>query len=380
MIEYRKGQPGEMADILDFGNYVFSQAHNPHDFSTLVPKVYGPGKTTEDLHFLALEDDRIKGMVAVYPHSYQVGNEELKTGFIGTVSVHPYSRGSGYMKRLMKDADEAMIADGVDLAFLGGLRQRYQYYGYEKGGMTIRMQVSQTNFRHVLRDTADAIYLLPVEEDDTELIQELYPFYTQRRIQGRTAEEFYETMKTWNSLLYAVIDDTTCIGYLSTSQDGRSIQEIEIQDYTLIPNVLRAHAIQHDVFEMSVSLAAYETEKIAVLEPVVESIAIIENEQIKIFNWPKVLKALLELKASHTDLANGTLTLEIIGYGRFRIEVMEQAVQVTATEECADWTLEPMEAVRKLTSSKILFLPPSDVTLPAGWFPLSFAMSSPDCF
>lgn len=380
MAEYRKGQPGEMADILDFGNYVFSQAHCPHDFSTLVPKVYGPGCSTEDMHFLALEDQRIKGMVAVYPHTYSIGNEEIKTGFIGTVSVHPYSRGSGYMKRLMKDADEAMIADGVDMAFLGGLRQRYQYYGYEKGGMAIHMTLSQTNFRHVLRDTVDAIYLLPVEEDDTDLIEELYPYCNQRRVKGRSAEEFYTVMKTWNSCLYAVINDTTCIGYISTSQDGRSINEIEIADVSLIPNVLRAHAIQHDVFEMSLNIAAYETEKLAVLEPIAESSSIVENEQIKIFNWPKVLKALLELKASHTALEDGTLTIEITGSGRYQITIADNQVTVSSVETPADWTLAPMEAIRYLTSVKILFQPPVDIALPKGWFPLSFAMSSPDCF
>ena len=33
--------PGEKEEIVEFIDYVFSKAHRPHDFATLLPKLYG---------------------------------------------------------------------------------------------------------------------------------------------------------------------------------------------------------------------------------------------------------------------------------------------------------------------------------------------------
>lgn len=43
MIEYRFAAPEHRADLIDFINYVFSQNSVPHDFKTLIPKVYADG-------------------------------------------------------------------------------------------------------------------------------------------------------------------------------------------------------------------------------------------------------------------------------------------------------------------------------------------------
>lgn len=380
MTQYRKGRPGDMEDILDFANYVFSQAHTPHDFMTLIPKVYGRGHSCEDFHYLAMEDHRIKGMVAAYPHTYTVAGIPLNTRFIGTVSVHPYARGKGYMKQLMKNVKEDMIHDGVDIAFLGGQRQRYQYFGYEIGGTTVQMQLSKTNFRHALKDHDDLISLLPVEAEDTELIEELYGYYTQRTIQGRSLDEFYECMCNWRSTPYAVIQDTTCIGYLCVSEDGSAIHEVELSDPSLLPYVLRAHMQQHSIDEVQIFVAPYEVEKIRILEPIAERTSLIENEQFQIFNYSKVLKALLTLKATHTRLEDGDFVLGISENGRFHIHVQEQKVTVTETDEAPDWCLSSLEAVRKLTTPQLLYQPPQDIVLPRGWFPLSFCMAALDGF
>ena len=42
-VEYRLSLPSEWDDVVDFANFVFSQAHRPHDFKTLLPKVYADG-------------------------------------------------------------------------------------------------------------------------------------------------------------------------------------------------------------------------------------------------------------------------------------------------------------------------------------------------
>ena len=53
MTVYCKGQPGELPEILDFINMVFSMHRVPHNFRTLLPKLYGADRQTEWCHYLA---------------------------------------------------------------------------------------------------------------------------------------------------------------------------------------------------------------------------------------------------------------------------------------------------------------------------------------
>ena len=46
-IRIEKGCAGELPDILDFANYVFSQSSQPHDFRRLLPKLYGENSGSE---------------------------------------------------------------------------------------------------------------------------------------------------------------------------------------------------------------------------------------------------------------------------------------------------------------------------------------------
>ena len=60
-VTYGPGVPADREAIIDFINYVFSQAHRPHDFKKLIPKTYGdPGEEFEKWHFLAKSEKGIR--------------------------------------------------------------------------------------------------------------------------------------------------------------------------------------------------------------------------------------------------------------------------------------------------------------------------------
>ena len=81
-------------------------------------------------HLLVTEKDRIKALIGSFPMKLRVGENRLNLRGIGTVSVHPGCRGKGYMKLLLKQLVEEAEADGTDLVYLGGQRQRYGYFGF----------------------------------------------------------------------------------------------------------------------------------------------------------------------------------------------------------------------------------------------------------
>ena len=170
MTEYRLARPQEEADVLDFINMVFSMHSQPHDFAALLPKVYAhPGFAR--YHYVAVEDGHIRGTVALLPLTLRVEeNCALKAGYIGSVAVHPYSRGAGHMKALMRMALTDAEAQGYDLLALGGRRQRYAYFGFEKGGQRLTFSLNSDNVRHAMADVdEDAVRIRTAERGDIAL-------------------------------------------------------------------------------------------------------------------------------------------------------------------------------------------------------------------
>ena len=145
---YRKAKSEEREQCIELANYVFSTAHRPHDFETLIPKVYGEGRDCAPLHLAAVrEDGRFRAEVAVLPEQLHVCGQTLNAGFIGTVCVHPKERGAGHMKRLMHDTLKE-LKSACDLAVLDGQRQRYEYFGFSRGSLEAVYKLHETNIRH----------------------------------------------------------------------------------------------------------------------------------------------------------------------------------------------------------------------------------------
>ena len=133
--DYVVATPADREEVVDFANYVFSQAHRPHDFKTLLPKAYADHLPELGAkHYLAKQEGRIRALVADRMIDMRLLDDTLRVGCVGTVSVHPYSRSEGHMKRLMTMMLEDARAEGLDLLMLGGIRQRYNYFGFEQAG------------------------------------------------------------------------------------------------------------------------------------------------------------------------------------------------------------------------------------------------------
>lgn len=175
MTEYRLARPQEEADVLDFINMVFSMHSQPHDFAALLPKVYAhPGFAR--YHYVAVEDGHIRGTVALLPLTLRVEeNCALKAGYIGSVAVHPYSRGAGHMKALMRMALTDAEAQGYDLLALGGRRQRYAYFGFKKGGQRLTFSLNSDNVRHAMADVdEDAVRIREVTDAQDTVLEDVW--------------------------------------------------------------------------------------------------------------------------------------------------------------------------------------------------------------
>ena len=373
--QYLRGTPADRADIVDFANYVFSQAHEPHDFKTLLPKTYADDVTgMEAWHFLAKENGRIRALVCNRPMKMRILDRTLSCGLVGTVSVHPYARGEGHMKRLMND----MLADArgkYDFLILGGQRQRYNYFGFEHLGTVLRYKITGAGLRHCLKDTdVSDIALTDLTNDRPEELAFVRSLMDRRAVCGERPEEYLlHILRSWNQRARLVRIGGQMAGYLTGT-----VGEIGLTDEAQLPRVLKALFQADGLTWARIDAAPYEKERIRALAGLYEERSIETYEMVHVLNWVPFVQALLSLKASYSRLADGIFTLAVENEGAFTIQVEQGVPRVTEARRPADAALSHLEAQRLLLGLENALC--CDGPLPSSWLPLPFYMSNVDSF
>ena len=143
-----RGNASMHDEYIDFINYVFGFNGRDRDFPKLLPKLYRREDDPAGNSYVVTENGRIRAAVGAFDHTMTVCGRELRCRSIGNVAAHPYDKSRGFMRKLMDMAVEDMVRDGIAISTLGGKRQRYNYFSYEKSGTTYRFSVNSDNMRH----------------------------------------------------------------------------------------------------------------------------------------------------------------------------------------------------------------------------------------
>ncbi len=365
MTEYRFARPDEEMEVLDLINSVFSQAARPHDFAQLIPKVYAhPGFAK--LHAVAVEDGRIRGTVAMLPVAIHAGEETLKCGYIGSVSVHPRFRGKGYMKELMAMQIAEAKRQGFDFMSLGGQRQRYQYFGFVRYGDAVHFSLSQANARHAL-PKENTFTFAPAQECHAEAIAALHgkqALYCER-------PRLLDTLRTYGGVPYVLLNGEEISGYLVTLDD--QITELCLSRESDLPAVMAAWIREHK--SCQVCCGGEMTQRIQGLAAFAETYSINASfSMIKVLNWESVLRAMLRLR----PLPDGERVVQIENAGAFRLGVENgnaEALPCQSRPDCI-WT--------ETQAAETLFSPLQAQTVPdpvlRSWLPLTLDIPIADRF
>ena len=378
MTEYRMAYPQEEADILDFINYVFSQAHKPHDFKTLLPKVYAHEGFSK-YHYVAVTDGRIRGTVAILPVELPVDKGEmLKIGFVGSVSAHPYDRGAGHMKKLM----QMMLADAqnkYDLLVLGGQRQRYQYFGFEKGGCRLRFTVTQSNVRHALGDVPDnGLNLRLLTEAGDAALQDIHAMGERQWMHCvRSRENFLDIMHSWQGKLFALEENGAVQGYIY-ARGGEDLAEIGLRDESRIAEAVKTYMLHTGEKSVNVRVDMLDRVRANYLKRFAEKWDLTDNEMLHVINWQRVLQALLSHKADCMPLADGRFVFEVENAGRYAIEAEQSQVRVSKTQDAPDMVMTAQKAVEFFFSPYTAAMVSSPML--KSWLPVPFGMYPADEF
>jgi predicted N-acetyltransferase YhbS len=385
MIQCRKAIPEENDEIIDFINYVFSQNERPHDFKKLLPKLYGDSRNYAGIHYLLREDDKIKALICAMPIEYSIYGNELNACCIGMVSVHPYARSKGYMKLLMKEALTDIKSQGYHYVFLGGQRQRYEYFGFEPSGIQMEFNLTSDNARHGLTQ-ADCTPVKIVPLTTEELLDKAYSFYEAQPVHAhRNREDFYDILSTWGCVPYGIIVNYEFSGYLTMSSNGW-IPELLLVDKKHYSPVLKALFTFIGKEQFSLLAAPYDFNKINYLQNIAESHKITTSESFKVFNWKQVILTFLGLKSKLEYLAEGVLRIGIED-SIYEIKVRANIPSVHKTSKEADFSMTELTATRLLLSQIGSYglkdytagLAPEQLNCISSWFPLPLTAIPVDC-
>lgn len=367
---FRIAKQEELEKCTDFANRVFDL-----DFRRFLPKVYGEYPAMHAAHYIA-DNGEIKGLVAVLGDLLTVGETVLKTGYVGSVSVHPDSRRQGIMMKLMDLANGDMLENDTDIAFLNGNRQRYQYYGFVPAGRTYFFNVNADNLFHALLN-------VPIDKIRFEEIKSGSEIERKARALYRSRPVYFE--RTEFAVLchsnyrkpYAVLNEGEFIGYVVTNDDKNSWAEVCVENVEYLDMTISAWMLQNHVKSLQIYLPEWEKELRRHLSCYASGMSQGYSVQARIFKFWRVAEAYLKIKARTSGISDGYMAFDIEGQN-FEITVKNGNVTVR----------EGGENPLKLTAyeaNRLMLLPMEYEDMPKvpyGWFPLSIfiAPSSPDGF
>ena len=250
------------------------------------------------------------------------------------------------MKLLMEAAIAAMKKDGVDFSALDGYRQRYRHFGYEKCGSVMEYFFTGNSFIHMACEQPKAeITLRRVGSEEREWVEEAYAMFNEQLTHClRTPEAFSDTVRSWTVTPYVVESNGKMAGYF-VEKDGQ-IGELVLRDEDLVVPVLRTFYEMAGKMSLTLRVYPHETERMDRLLACCETVSVKEEGNYRIFNFESVLRFAMNVAAESKTLADGSLTVEIIGYGTVVVRVENGSPSAERTEAVADCRLTPEEAAR----------------------------------
>ena len=359
---------GEAMDLL---NYAFGYSHGPHDFPSLLPKVYRPTDELMRCNYAIRRDGRLVAAVGVFPMTWHVGGTGLRVAGIGGVSTHPRYRGRGLMIALMRHCVEEIRAAGYHLSWLSGLRRRYRHFGYEQCGTELLFMLERDDLQAAGVD-GTGVEFRHLTEDDP-LLADAQRLHAEQRMRcERPPAEFVAICCSWNNRPYAAVSGSELAGYLIAGADGPSVTELVAADVASTLRIAAAWCAHRDIASVTLAVSPAKTALVRSLDAIAESTTVRFADNWQVFDWPAALTALLGERARSGDAEPGSLVLQIGETERLRLRVDGTRAGAVPTDEPAQLTLNEIEAMRLLFGPLRPSWPHVDA-VPRGaasWFPL----------
>lgn len=383
--EIKRLSGNNMVALASMLNYSFTgDAHSRH-FEDGLPKMWVPDDEHMSKNIALIEKGIIVAVAGMYPYEVSIAGKSLQFATVGNIAVRPEYRGKGYMQLVVETAMRDLKAHNIDASRLGGLRSRYELYGYEPCGTNYTVLLTKRNASEAVeRGEGKTISFAKVEPTDAKALKFIRRLYEKNLIHVKRGNDrdLYATLCAWSHIPYVAVCDGEYIGYLCASKDGSAIAEHKGLTAEDNAAMLYQWVLDAPCDAARLSMYPWDHSLCCILGRVCEALTAEAATHFKILNWDRVVEAALTLKAAILPIPDGRLLLEIADYGTLEMVKEGDTVRVTRSSAQADLTLD------SLTASRFLFgmLPPQLVTalptekaqLVTAWLPLPMSWNGQD--
>lgn len=380
---YGRGKDEDNKKLISFLDEVFfTDDPDERDFFNLLPKCYKDEYRPAYNNFVVQDEHgEFRSAIGSFYNDMTVGGEQIKACCIGNVAVGKKYRSMGYMIELMELSVEDMGKNGVDVAYLGGQRQRYGYFGFESSGTVYRFNFSRSAYRHSLKAMPCGLEVSELQPDDIESIENIDRLYSKLPVRSnRTAEKYYDILRSWRDRPYILKKNGEFVGYFVLDYHKTCVCECDVTDKKYYPNLVAAALENTEEYYVSFVVAPFEKDKLEFFTKTADGFNVDGCEMILVYNFEKVIRAYLKAKASYSKLCNGEVTVLINGVRgdeKLRIKVENNNVSVEKFNGEAEFVFDHHAATRAFFSN----MEADRDVLPANvqqWLPLHVFLSSSD--
>ena len=379
---YGRGRDEDNKKLIEFLDEVFFwEEDDDREFLKLLPKIYKDKYRPAYNNFVVQDENGVfRSAVGNFYNDMLIGGEKIKTCCIGNVAVGKEYRHMGYMKELMKMSVEDMKLNGTDMAYLGGQRQRYGYFGFESAGVRLNFNYSVQALKHTLGGQKSGLTLEKLDPDDKETIAKISALYERLPvISVRPEENYFDVLSSWRVTPYVLRENGEFVGYLTT-RNFEYIQELDVISPEYYGRAILCIFENSEVEDVDLPAGPFETDKVKFLTENCEGLNIGGCEAVLVYHFGKVIGAFLKAKASYQKLCDGELTVLIHGVNgdeKLKITVKNNVPSVESFDGEAEYEFEHHAATRAFFSNY-----PSDRNLlppeAQQWFPLPSYLSGSD--
>lgn len=380
---YGRGRDEDNKKLISFLDEVFftDSEDDDREFLQLLPKIYKDEYRPAYNNFVVQDENgEFRSAIGNFYNDMLIGGESVKTCCIGNVAVGKNYRSMGYMKELMQMSVEDMKQNGTDMAYLGGQRQRYGYFGFESAGVRFCFEYNRQTVKHTLGNEPSGLTLEKLDPNDTETIGKISAIYEKLPvISVRPAEKYFDILSSWNVTPYVIKENGKFVGYLTT-RNFDYIQEFDVISPEYYGRAVLCAFENSEIFNMTFPTAPFEVDKVKFFTENCEGLNIGGCEAILVYNFEKVIRAFLKAKSSYDKLCDGELTVLIHGVNgdeKLKIKSENNATSVEKFDDDAEFEFSHHAAERAFFSnypSDKRVLPPEVQQ----WFPLPSCLSGSD--
>lgn len=380
---YGRGKDEDNKKLIAFLDEVFfCEEDDDRDFLHLLPKCYKDQYRPAYNNFVVQDENgEFRSAIGSFYNDMTVADEHFKTCCIGNVAVGKEYRGKGYMKELLKMSIDAMIENDTDIAYLGGQRQRYGFFGFETAGTSYGFGFSVKALKHSFGNMPSGLVATRLEEGDLESIKNIEKLYSKIPVMSnRPLESYYDILGSWRDETYILTKDGEFIGYYIFNHSKDTLYEWDAIDTKYFPNLVMSAVENTDHKGVTLAVAPFEPEKMDFCTKNADGHRINNCEMILVYHFKKSIRAYLKAKSSYAKLCDGEMTVLIHGINgdeKMRITVKDNVTSVEDFDGTPEFELDHHTATRIFFSNFV-----SDrAVLPANlqqWFPLGLYLSSSD--